>query len=280
MRVWLEVWVAPASSSNGCTRRRRPAKHDRMLYFLYLLSDKFHAFNVLRYITFRTGGAVLTALLISFVCGPGLIDWLKSRQGEGQPIREDGPQSHLVTKRGTPTMGGVLILLALSVSTLLWADLANPFVWIVLAITLSFGLIGFFDDNRKLTRRSHRGVSGRLRFAIEVALAAAACIVLALIVRQPLANTIAVPFFKTVLLNVGWFYIAFGVLVITGASNAVNLTDGLDGLAIGQVLIAAAAFGVIAYLVGNVIYANYLQLHHVPHADELSVFCGALVGAS
>jgi phospho-N-acetylmuramoyl-pentapeptide-transferase len=252
-----------------------------MLYLLlYPLADRFHAFNLFRYITFRTGGAVVTALLISFVFGPSIIAWLKSKQGEGQPIRLDGPEGHLLRKKGTPTMGGFLILLALSVSTLLWADLANPYVWIVLAVTVSFGLIGFLDDYRKLTRRSHRGLSGRLKLAIEIVLAAAACVALAFVMRSPLANSVAVPFFKNVLLNLGWFFLPFGVLVITGASNAVNLTDGLDGLAIGPSMIAAGCFAFIAYLVGNAVFANYLQLHHVPHADELTIFCGAMVGAS
>lgn len=250
-----------------------------MLYFLYPLSDQFQAFNLFRYITFRSGGAVLTALLISFIFGPRIIAWLKSRQGEGQPIRSDGPQTHLI-KKGTPTMGGVLILLALSVATLLWTDLRNPYVWIVLLITVSFGVIGFFDDYEKLTKRSHHGLPGRLKLLIEIVLAAAACLAVAILLPKPLANTIAVPFFKNLLLNVGWFYLPFGVFVITGASNSVNLTDGLDGLAIGQAMIAAASFALIAYLVGNAVYSNYLQLHHVPRADELMVFCGAMVGAS
>jgi phospho-N-acetylmuramoyl-pentapeptide-transferase len=251
-----------------------------MLYFLYPLSDQFHALNVLRYITFRSGGAVVTALVISFVTGPRIIAWLKSKQGDGQPIRADGPEGHLVRKKGTPTMGGFLILLALTVSTLLWADLANPYVWITLAVTVGFGLIGFFDDYRKLVRRSHKGVPGRTKLLIEIVLAAAACVVLALVMPQPLANTVAVPFFKNVLLSLGWFFVPFGVLVIAGASNAVNLTDGLDGLAIGPLMIAAGCFALIAYVVGNAVFANYLQLHHVPRADELTVFCGAMVGAS
>jgi phospho-N-acetylmuramoyl-pentapeptide-transferase len=252
-----------------------------MLYlFLYPLADQFHALNVFRYITFRSGGAVVTALLISFIFGPYIIAWLKSTQGEGQPIRADGPPGHLIRKQGTPTMGGALILLALTVSVLLWGDLANPYVWIMLAVTVSFGVIGFLDDYRKLTRRSHHGVSGRVKLLAEIVLAILACIALAFIVRQPLANTIAVPFFKGVLLNVGWFFVPFGVLVITGASNSVNLTDGLDGLAIGPAMIAAASFAIIAYLAGNAVYANYLQLHHVPRADELMVFCAAMVGAS
>ena len=247
---------------------------------LYPLSDQFQGFNLFRYITFRSGGAVLTALLISFICGPFIIAWLKSKQGDGQPIRDDGPQGHLIRKKGTPTMGGVLILLAVTASTLLWADLRNAYVWIVLAVTVSFGLIGFFDDYRKLMRRSHHGLPGRLKLLIEVVLAAIACVALAFVMRQPLADTIAVPFFKNVLIDLGWFFIVFGVLVITGASNAVNLTDGLDGLAIGPAMIAAGCFALIAYLVGRADFSNYLQLHHVPRADELMVFCGALVGAS
>ena len=252
-----------------------------MLYpLLYPFADQFQAFNLFRYITFRSGGAVVTALMISFLMGPQVIAWLKSKQAEGQPIRLDGPQSHLVRKKGTPTMGGFLILLALTISTLLWADLTNPFVWIVLLVTAAFGLIGFFDDYRKLTRRSSRGVPGKVKLLLEFAISGAACIVLAFVVRQPIANTVAVPFLKNVLLDLGWFYVPFGVLVITGASNAVNLTDGLDGLAIVPAMIAAGCFAFIAYVVGNLIFANYLQLHHVPGAGELTVFCGAMVGAS
>jgi phospho-N-acetylmuramoyl-pentapeptide-transferase len=251
-----------------------------MFYFLSALSDQFQAFNLFRYITFRSGGAVITALLISFIFGSRIIAWLKSKQGEGQPIRDDGPQGHLVRKKGTPTMGGFLVLLALTVSILLWADLRNPYVWIVLGMTVSFGLIGFFDDYRKLMRRSPHGVPGRVKLLIEIILAAAACIALAYVMPQPLANALAVPFFKNALFNLGWFFVPFGAVVITGASNSVNLTDGLDGLAIGPAMIAAASFAIISYLVGNAVYANYLQLHHVPRADELMVFCGAMVGAS
>jgi phospho-N-acetylmuramoyl-pentapeptide-transferase len=251
-----------------------------MLYLLlYPLADQFQAFNLFRYITFRAGGAVVTALLISFIFGPQIIAWLKSKQGDGQPIRTDGPQSHLVRKKGTPTMGGFLILLALSVSTLLWADLADPYIWIVLFVTVGFGLIGFFDDYRKLTRRSHHGLPARFKFLLQIVLAAAACIVLAYVMRQSMANTIAVPFLKNVLLNLGWFFLPFGVVVIAGASNAVNLTDGLDGLAIGPAMIAAGCFAFIAYVVGRADFSNYLQLHHVPGAGELAVFCAAMVGA-
>ncbi len=252
-----------------------------MLYpLLFPLADQFQGFNLFRYITFRSGGAVVTALLISFLCGPRIIAWLRSKQANGQPIRLDGPAGHLVSKKGTPTMGGFLILLALTVATLLWADLANPYVWIVLLVTVGFGLIGFFDDYRKLTRNSHRGLSGRTKLGLEIALGAAACVALAYVNPAPLANTLAVPFFKTVLLELGWAYIPFGVLVIVGASNAVNLTDGLDGLAIVPSMIAAGCFALIAYLAGNAIFANYLQIHHIPGAGELTVFCGAMVGAS
>jgi phospho-N-acetylmuramoyl-pentapeptide-transferase len=251
-----------------------------MLYLLlYPLADDFHAFNLFRYITFRSGGAVVTALLISFIFGPPMIAWLKAKQGDGQPIRDDGPQSHIVSKKGTPTMGGFLILLAVTISTLLWADISNSYVWITLAVTVGFGLVGFFDDYRKLTRRSHRGVSGRMKLVLEILIAVGACVALATFVRQPFANAIAVPFFKNVLLDLGWFFVPFGAFVIVGASNSVNLTDGLDGLAIVPTMMAVSCFAFIAYLVGNLSFATYLQLHHIARADELSVFCGAVAGA-
>jgi phospho-N-acetylmuramoyl-pentapeptide-transferase len=267
--------------SRGSAGRSLKKHRNSMLYLLlYPLADEFHALNVFRYITFRSGGAVVTALFISFVCGPGMIAWLKSKQGEGQPIRDDGPASHLLRKKGTPTMGGFLILLALTLSTLLWTDLSNPYVWIVLLVTVAFGLIGFFDDYSKLTKRSHRGIPGRLRLSVEVLIGVVACVVLATFVHQPFANQVAVPFFKNTLLDLGWFFVPFGALVIVGASNSVNLTDGLDGLAIVPTMIAAGCFAFIAYMVGNATFALYLQLHHIPRADELSVFCGAMVGAS
>jgi phospho-N-acetylmuramoyl-pentapeptide-transferase len=251
-----------------------------MLYLILApLAEQFHALHLFRYITFRAGGAFFTSLLISLVFGTHIIAWLKSMQGEGQPIRSDGPQSHLIRKKGTPTMGGFMILLALTVSTVLWGDLTNPYVWVLLWMTVSFGLIGFLDDYRKLTRRSHHGVSGRTKLLLEIVMATGACITLAFIMRQPLANTIAVPFAKTALLNVGWFFLIFGVLVIAGASNAVNLTDGLDGLAIVPSMMAVGCFAFIAYMVGNLTFATYLQLPHVGGVDELTVFCGAMVGA-
>lgn len=252
-----------------------------MLYpLLYPFADEFQLFNLFRYITFRSGGAVVTALLISFVLGPRLILWLRRKQSNGQPIRPDGPNGHLLRKKGTPTMGGFLILLALSISTLLWADLTNPYVWIVLFTTVGFGLIGFLDDYRKLTRNSHRGLSGKAKLTLEIVLGTVACVAIAYVTTPALANTLAVPFFKNVLFQLGWFFPVFGVLVIVGASNAVNLTDGLDGLAIVPSMIAAGCFAFIAYLAGNLVFANYLQIHHIAGAGELTVFCGAMVGAS
>jgi len=251
-----------------------------MLYPLLHLADQFQAFNLFRYITFRSGGAVVTALLISFLLGPHIIAWLRSAQANGQPIRPDGPNGHLLRKKGTPTMGGFLILLALTISTLLWADLANPYIWIVLLVTAGFGVIGFFDDYSKLNKNSHRGLSGRMKLALEIALSTVACVAVNAVTPPGLASALTVPFFKNVLFELGGFYIPFGVLVIIGASNAVNLTDGLDGLAIVPSMIAAGCFAFIAYLVGNYIFASYLQIHHVVGAGELAVFCGAMVGAS
>ena len=250
-----------------------------MLNLLAPLGDHFIVFNLFRYITFRTGGAMMTALFISFMAGPRVIAWLKSKQGAGQPIRADGPESHLLTKKGTPTMGGFLILLAVISSTLLWAELSNGFVWVTLFVTLGFGVVGFMDDYRKLTRRSSKGVPGRVRLAIEFAIAIIGAIVVVRLTGDGIGTKLALPFLKNVLLELGWFYVLFAGFVIVGASNAVNLTDGLDGLAIVPSMIAAASFGLIAYLVGNLHFANYLQIHHVAGAGELTVFCGALVGA-
>jgi phospho-N-acetylmuramoyl-pentapeptide-transferase len=251
-----------------------------MLYnFLVPLADDYTFLNLFRYLTFRTGGAIMTALLITFVLGPPVIAWLKSKQAEGQPIREDGPESHLLTKKGTPTMGGVLILLALTTSTLLWADLSNPYIWITLLVTIGFGLLGFFDDYMKLTRRSHKGISGRLKLLGQALIALTATLAIIRVSPPELEMGLAVPFLKDFLLQLGWFFVAVSLVVMIGASNAVNLTDGLDGLAIVPVMIAAACFGLIAYLVGNTIFANYLQIQYVPGTGELAVFTGALVGA-
>jgi phospho-N-acetylmuramoyl-pentapeptide-transferase len=250
-----------------------------MLSFLAEFSPYLGPLNVFRYITFRAGGAVATALLFVFWFGPAIISLLRLKQGKGQPIREDGPQSHLLTKRGTPTMGGLMILAGLIVSTLLWANLANHYVWVILFVAIGFGAIGFYDDYLKVTRQTHAGFSGRSRVVIEAVIAVTACIMVSLIATPGLSNKLALPLLKEVLIDLGWFYVAFAAFVIVAAGNAVNLTDGLDGLAIGPVMVAAAAFGLISYLAGNAIFANYLQIHFVPGTGELSVICGALIGA-
>ncbi|MGH6914036.1 MAG: phospho-N-acetylmuramoyl-pentapeptide-transferase, partial [Geminicoccales bacterium] len=251
-----------------------------MLYNLLApLSETSLAFNLFRYITFRTGGAIMTALLLSFLLGPTIIDWLRSRQNGASNIREDVPEGHLA-KAGTPTMGGFLILLAVVISTLLWADLGNGYVWVVMVVTVGFGAVGFADDYLKLSRRNSKGLPGRTKLLLQILIAIVAALWVLALTREPLATGLSIPFFKTVLIDLGWFFIPFAVFVTVGASNAVNLTDGLDGLAIVPVMIAAACFGFIAYLVGNSIYSEYLQLLYVPGTGELAVFCGAMVGAS
>ena len=246
---------------------------------LVQFSDQFAFLNLFRYITFRTGGALITALIISFVCGPLIINWLKRNQKKGQPIREDGPEGHLITKVGTPTMGGVMILLALVLSTLLWADLFNGFIWVTLGVTLGYGLIGFVDDYIKVTQQNSKGLSGKVKLILQLLIAIIATIYIVSLIDGSLATSLAIPFFKSVLIDLGWFFIVFSSLVMVGSSNAVNLTDGLDGLAIVPVMIVAGVFVLIAYLVGNFIFSNYLQLNYLPGAGELSIFCGALIGA-
>ncbi len=250
-----------------------------MLMYLVEFSDQISGLNVFRYLTFRTAGAIITALLMVFLFGPMIINSLRMRQGKGQPIREDGPQSHLLTKKGTPTMGGLMILCGLISATLLWANLANPYVWIVLFVTVGFGLIGFYDDFLKVSRSSHKGFSGRMRLSIEAVIAGMACFAVAQLGETSFTTSVTFPFFKDILLDLGWFFVPFGLFVIVGAGNAVNLTDGLDGLAIVPVMIATATFGLIAYLSGNEIFADYLQIHYVPGTGELLVLCGAMVGA-
>jgi len=250
-----------------------------MFYWLTEFSNQLTFLNVFRYITFRTGGAVVTALVFVFLFGGPIIDMLRVRQGKGQPIRSDGPQSHLVTKIGTPTMGGLMILSGILVSTLLWANPLNPYVWIVLGVTLCFGMIGFYDDYLKVTKQTHAGISGRARLAIEAVVAIVACVVLMKLGRPPIATSLVFPFFKDLVFNIGWFFVPLGCFVIVGAGNAVNLTDGLDGLAIVPVMIAAASFGLVSYLVGNALFSEYLQIHYVAGTGELAVLCGALIGA-
>ena len=250
-----------------------------LFHILYPMADQFAVLNVFRYLTFRTGGAIITALVISFMFGPVIINMLKSRQSGGQPIRSDGPEGHLLTKKGTPTMGGFLILLALTLATLLWADLTNRYVWVVLGVTIAYGTIGFLDDYLKVIRQDSKGLSGRLKLLLQAVIAAVAAFAIMSHLPPALTTTLAVPFFKNLLLDFGWMFVIVAMVVMVGASNAVNLTDGLDGLAIVPVMIAAGVFALIAYLVGNTVFSTYLQLHYVPDAGELSVFCGALVGS-
>ncbi len=252
-----------------------------MLYnLLYPLAEDYQFFNLFRYLTFRSGGAVLTSLLISFIFGPSLIRWLKAKQGKGQPIRDDGPESHLLTKQGTPTMGGVMILLSVTVSTLLWADITSDYVWAVLLVTLGFGAIGFVDDYMKVTKRNTQGLRGKLKLLFQFSIAAAAGIWIMQTAESEAATHLAIPFFKNVFPDLGWAWLPFVMLVMVGSSNAVNLTDGLDGLAIVPIMIAAGCFALISYLVGNAVFAGYLQIHPVPGSGELTIFCAALVGAS
>ncbi|MEE9359513.1 MAG: phospho-N-acetylmuramoyl-pentapeptide-transferase [Hyphomicrobium sp.] len=249
-----------------------------MLYELVNFSDQIGVLNVFKYITFRTGGAIFTALIFVLLFGPGIIDLLRVKQGKGQPIREDGPAAHLL-KTGTPTMGGLMILAGITVSTLLWANLSNAYIWIVLGVTLAYGGIGFYDDLLKVTRRTTSGFSGGLRFGVEILVAAIATACVMWLGPPDISGVLTIPFFKNMVFHLGPFFILFGALVIAGAGNAVNLTDGLDGLAIVPVMIAAATFGLIAYLIGNARFAQYLQIHYVAGTGELSIICGALIGA-
>ncbi|MGQ0457050.1 MAG: phospho-N-acetylmuramoyl-pentapeptide-transferase [Hyphomicrobium sp.] len=249
-----------------------------MLYELVGFSEHISALNVFKYITFRTGGAIFTALLFVMMFGPAIIDLLRVKQGKGQPIRDDGPQTHLL-KRGTPTMGGLMILIGVTVATLLWGQLSNAYVWVVLFVTLSYGAIGFYDDYVKVSKRTTDGFSGLTRMLLEVMVAAAAGYTIMKLGSNNLGSVLTFPFFKNLTLDLGPFFVVFAVFVIAGAGNAVNFTDGLDGLAIVPVMIAAATFGVIAYLVGSENFANYLQIHNVNGTAELAVICGALIGA-
>ena len=251
-----------------------------MLYnLLYPLSDSVGIFNIFQYLTFRAGAAIVTAILVSFLVGPMLIRTLRARQGGGQPIRKDGPESHLKTKQGTPTMGGFLILLGVLSGTLLWADLTNSYVWVILFVTIGFGAVGFIDDFIKLRNRSSRGFPTKIKFLVEIALALAAGLWVISISDDSLSHGLALPFVKTVLVDLGWFFLPFAALVMVGASNSVNLTDGLDGLAIVPIMIAAISFALICYVVGNSVFSGYLQVHYVAGVGELAVFCAAMVGA-
>ena len=248
-------------------------------YFLYQTSDGTGLFNLFKYLTFRTGGATLTALVLCFLTGPAFIRWFKSKQVNGQPIRDDGPQGHLLTKKGTPTMGGVMIMFALVTSTLLWADLTNINIWTVLFVCVSYGLLGFMDDYLKVTKQQSKGLTSREKFYAQSIIALIACALIMTKSPSAMGTSLALPFVKDLLINLSWFYVPFVILVIVGASNAVNLTDGLDGLAIVPTMITAASFALICYLVGNSVFSNYLQIHHIAGTGELAILCGALLGA-
>ncbi|SHJ13035.1 phospho-N-acetylmuramoyl-pentapeptide-transferase [Wenxinia saemankumensis] len=248
-----------------------------MLYWLTTLSEGGDFFNLFRYITFRAGGAFLTALVFGFLFGPPLINVLRRTQGKGQPIRLDGPEGHLV-KAGTPTMGGLLIIAALTTSTLLWARLDNSYVWMVLFVTLGFAAIGFADDWAKVKKQSSAGVPGRVRLLIGFVIAGLAAAWAAWHHPAELTGQLAFPIFKAYLLDLGVLFVPFGMIVIVGAANAVNLTDGLDGLAIMPVMIAAGTFGIIAYAVGRTDFTEYLDVHYVPDTGELLIFTAALIG--
>ena len=252
-----------------------------MFHFLFYLphAEQYAFLRVFKYLTFRSGGAVLTALFVAFLIGHALIRWLKKNQGMGQPIREEMSKQHIVEKKGTPTMGGLLILIPVVSATLLWADLSNLYVWVVLMVTLAYGLLGFADDYLKVTKHNTKGVSVKLRLLIEFGIAFFATFLIMQIEPASQSGVLAMPFFKSVVLPLGLYFILVGGFVIAGAANAVNFTDGLDGLAIMPVMIAAGAFVLIAYLVGNEKFATYLQLDYIRDTGELAVFLAALVGA-
>ena len=259
-----------------------------MLFLLYqhfaLHHYYFPGLNLLRYLTFRGGMAVATSQLVVVLMGSRFIRWMQAKQGRGQPIRADGIQRHITEKAGTPTMGGLMFLAGITVATLLWADLANIYVWVMLLVTLSFGALGFLDDYAKVTKQTTAGISGRFRLLVEASVAVLAVfLMIQFAPHSPegthLTTSLTFPIFKRAVIDLSWFYLAFGGFVIVGASNAVNFTDGLDGLATVPVMIAAATFGLIAYLVGNIVFSNYLELHFMPGVGEVGVFCAAIVGS-
>lgn len=250
-----------------------------MLYLiLQQFIDTLPLLNVFKYITFRSGMALITGLFIIFMWGNKMVTWLKFLQGEGQPIRSDGPQTHK-SKAGTPTMGGLMMLISIIISTLLWADIRNYYIWVVLFVLLSFGLLGFIDDYLKVTKRNSKGVSGRIKILWQVFVTIIATIFITILAKPGYETLLALPFFKNILLDLGIFYFIFTAIVITGSSNAVNLTDGLDGLAIVPIMLVASCFALISYLVGNAVFSEYLQIHPVPNAGELTILCAAIVGA-
>lgn len=248
-----------------------------MLYWLAELFNFEGGWNLLRYLTFRAGGAVGTSLIIGMVIGPRFINMLRVRQGKGQPIRDDGPQTHLA-KVGTPTMGGLMMLVSIIVSLLLWMDLNNAYLWACLLVMVGFGLVGFMDDYDKVTKRSHKGVSGKIRLLFEFLIAGLAVTII-VAAHGPGAGNLYMPFVNSPVADLGIWYILFGAFVIVAFGNAVNLTDGLDGLATMPVIIASIAFMLIVYMVGNKVYAEYLGIPFILGAGDLSIICGAIVGA-
>ncbi len=251
-----------------------------MIYYLFTLNPDFPFANLFSYITFRSAMAMFTALIVALLIGPKFIHIFKKLHPKGQPIREYGPQTHLDSKKGTPTMGGIVIICSLIISSLLWVNLQSPYVWIVLFVTISLSLLGFLDDYLKVTHNHHHGISGKVKLIIQTIISIIACFAIQKYSSPEYYSHITIPFFKNVIINLGYFYIIFVVIVIVGSSNAVNLTDGLDGLAILPITLVAATFAIICYLVGNYIFASYLQIHYVPGVGELTVFCSALIGAS
>lgn len=251
-----------------------------LYYLLYPLRNMISGFNVFRYITFRSAWAALTALIISFIFGPWLIERMR-RIKLGQYIREEGPKSHQ-QKAGTPTMGGILINVAIIIPTILWADILNPYIWIILFVTFAYGVIGFVDDYRKLIKKQNEGLTAREKFSMQIGVALAAGLAIAYLpsIHNNYSTVLTFPFFKMLHLNLGFLYIPFIIVVLVGASNGVNLTDGLDGLAIGSTLIVAVTYTILTYAAGNFRVADYLRIAWVPQAAELAVFCGAMVGAS
>ncbi len=249
-----------------------------MFYYLYEITEGAGGFNLFRYITFRSGAAFLTALVFGFMFGRPLIELLRKRQKKGQPIREDGPESHILEKAGTPTMGGLLILSAIMVSTLLWGRLDNGYVWLILFVTAAFGAIGFADDFSKVSKQNVKGVSGKVRLALGFLIAGIAAVWAMYLQEDGLSGYLAFPVFKDLLLDLGVFFVPFAMFVIVGAANSVNMTDGLDGLAIMPVMIAAGSLGFIAYVVGRTDFTEYLDVHYVAGTGEITVFVAALIG--
>jgi phospho-N-acetylmuramoyl-pentapeptide-transferase len=252
-----------------------------MIYHFFMFNADLPFANLFRYITFRSGMAMLTSLIISLLIAPYFIRVFKKLHPKGQPIRTDGPKDHLVKKQGTPTMGGLIILLSLLISSSLWINLANPYIWVVLFVTISLGLLGFLDDYLKVSHNNnYHGIGVKAKLFIQTIVSVIACLAIQKYSTPEYYSHITIPFFKNVIINLSYFYMVFVIIVIVGSSNAVNLTDGLDGLAIMPVTLVAASFAIICYLVGNYVFATYLQIHHVPGVGELTLFCAALIGSS